>query len=65
MSAFGPKQKSRVALHMSAFGGKADNKNIGPSRLLLAFTADHGTCIRIDEMEALTRNAFHRFTRGL
>jgi hypothetical protein len=24
MSAFGPKQTSLVALHMSAFGGKAD-----------------------------------------
>jgi len=37
----------------------------GPSWLFLAFTADHGTCIWIDEMEALARNAFHRFTRGL
>ena len=28
MSAFGPKQTSRVAVHMSAFGGKADIKNL-------------------------------------
>jgi len=26
MSAYGPKQTSLVALHMSAFGGKADMK---------------------------------------
>ena len=33
MSAFGPKQTSLVALHMSAFGGKADMK----SQFMLAF----------------------------
>src|SRR5262245_11384262 len=39
MSAFGPKQTSLVALHMSAFGGKADT--LGGNSFELDLVSDH------------------------
>ena len=41
MSAIGPKQTSTVALHMSAFGGKADNRAIGKLHLHLRLQRKH------------------------
>lgn len=41
MSAIGPKQKSLVALHMSAFGGEADMAFCGATRVVWATSADH------------------------
>jgi hypothetical protein len=41
MSAFGPKQTLLAALHMSAFGGKADT-DIPQKRLLSAALANEG-----------------------
>ena len=43
MSAIGPKQTRAVALHMSAFGGKADI--IGPGRAPLAERAGSGRSV--------------------
>jgi hypothetical protein len=58
MSAFGPKQTSALALHMSAFGGKADMTVCGSplSRSLLGVE-------RTFLHKALGRNGFLHFLR--
>jgi hypothetical protein len=51
MSAFGPKQTSPIALHMSAFGGKADMAFRG-SPLLRSLLGVKRTCLLAPHMSA-------------